>query len=160
MVTQIVTRGRALVALGVVLVLAAVAVFAVHTRDDLRAARDGLDQTQQHLTELDAVEHDAVGTRSDALAALARARAILLVDTNARDQLTEGDRVQLRVLSTALHTLAQHQSELVSGEARAKLLDDCLTGASQVLNEAAVGDVSLLASTLPPVQRLCSQAAA
>ena len=108
---------------------------------------------------LHARQRDAVAHRTETLAALDHAREVLRTDTEARDTMVATDRVQYGLLGEALQTLSKHKAELAASAAHAKLLDDCLTGASQVLNEAAVGDVEHLASTLPPVQKVCSQAA-
>jgi uncharacterized protein YoxC len=157
---RIFTRRRVAAFVVALLALAGATVFVVKTRDDLRAARDGLSRSEHNLDVLDARQRDAVTQRTHALEALDRARALLANDTAARERMLETVGAQYGLLTEALQKLSQHQAELAASAAHAKLLDDCLAGASQVLNEAAVGDVVHLASTLPPVQRLCTQAAA
>jgi hypothetical protein len=159
-VQRIFTPGRVAAALLALLVVIGGTLFFVHTHGQLRDTRDALDLSQDRLNRLDVVEHGAVADRAQAFAALQRARDALAADTAARDRLRATDRAELSRLNASLTSLAQHQRDLAAGTARAKLLDDCLIGASQVLNEAAVGDIVHLRSTLPPVQQLCSQAAA
>ena len=155
------SRRRAVGALIVAsLAISGTAVFVVRSRDDLHAARTGLTRSQHHVIELDAIQHRAAVDRTSALAALQRARDVLGTDTRAREHLDSADRAEYALLTSALKTLQQHQAELAAGTARAHRLDDCLVGASQVLNEAAVGDRVHLASTLPQVQQLCNAAAA
>jgi hypothetical protein len=155
------SRPRAIAALIVTsLAISGATVFVVRSRDDLHAAQAGLTRSQHRVIELDAIQHRAAVARSNALAALQRARDALHSDTAAREHLDATDRAEYVVLTAALETLQQHRAELASGTARAHRLDDCLVGASQVLNEAAVGDRVHLASTLPRVQQLCNEAAA
>jgi hypothetical protein len=143
----------------VLLALVGATAFIVNARSDLRSARRGLTRSEHNLDVLHAHQKDALAHQSETLAALDHAREVLRTDTEARDALLETDRVQYALLGEALQTLSKHKAELAASAAHATLLDDCLTGASQVLNEAAVGDVEHLASTLPPVQKVCSQAA-
>jgi hypothetical protein len=151
---------RVAAAVVVVLALVGATIFAVKSRDDLHSARDALARSEHNLDVLHARQNAAVAHRTAALAALDHARELLRTDTEARDTMIATDRVRYGLLGTALQTLSKHKTELAASTARAQLLDNCLTGASQVLNEAAVGDVAHLASTLPTVQKLCSQAAA
>jgi hypothetical protein len=157
---RFVTRRHVAALVVAVFLLAGGSVFVVRTRDDFRAARRGLARSEQRLDRLDSQYRDAVAAHTAELAALERTRDTLRADTNARDQLVATSGVEYRLLTEALQSLSRHRAELAAGTAHAKLLDDCLGGASQVLNEAAVGDVEHLASTLPDVQRLCSRAAA
>jgi hypothetical protein len=157
---RIFTPARVAAVVVALLVVVAGTLFFVHTHSQLRDTRGRLSLSQDRLARLDVVEQDAVVERAKAFAALQRARDALAADTAARDQLRAADRAELARLSAALKSLSQHQAGLAAGTARAKLLDDCLVGASQVLNEAAVSDVVHLRTTLPPVQLLCSQAAA
>ena len=143
-----------------VLALVGATAFVIRTRDDLRAARAAHTRSEQNLGVLHARLKDTDAHRTEALAALEHEREVLRTDTEARDTLLGTDRVQYGLLVVALQTLSTHQAQLDASSTHAKLLDDCLTGASQVLNEAAVGDVEHLALTLPPVQQTCSQAAA
>jgi uncharacterized protein involved in exopolysaccharide biosynthesis len=154
------TRIRVAAVVAALLVLVAATVFVTRTRADLHSARAGITTSEHNLDVLDTDLHTAVAQRTDARTQLAHAQAVLLHDTTARDQLLATNAVQYRLLTTAIATLAQHRSQLAAGAARAKLLDDCLIGASQVLNEAAVGDTAHLASTLPNAQQMCSAAAA
>ncbi len=150
---------RVAAAVAVVLALAAATIFIVTSRGDLHSARGALARSEHNLDVLHRRQDAAVAHRTAALAALDHARELLRSDTDARDTMIATDRVQYGLLGTALQTLSKHKAELAASAAHAQLLDDCLSGASQVLNEAAVGDVVHLASTLPPVQKLCSQAA-
>jgi hypothetical protein len=143
----------------VLLALVGASMFIVKARDDLHSARSGLARSEHDLDRLRARQADAVAHRTAALAALDDARETLRTDTEARATMIATDRVQYGLLGKALETLSKHKAQLAASAARAALLDDCLTGASQVLNEAAVGDVEHLATTLPPVQKVCSQAA-
>ena len=153
------TRGRVAAFALLALAFAGATLFVVHTRGDLKAARVGLTKSGANLTRLDAQLHAAVTDRTDALAKLERIREGLRKQTAARDALRDTDRVRYADLAAALATLAQHRTQLAADSARAKLLDDCLIGASQVLNEAAVGDANRLASTLPTAERRCAAAA-
>jgi len=140
--------------------LAGVTVSVVRTRSDLRDTREQLARSGRRLRLLDGEARSAVLHRTDSLAALGRAGALLRKDTAARDRLLETNRIEYRTLTAALTSLSQHRAELAADATRAQRLDDCLVGASQVLNEAAVGDTFHLAQTLPATQRLCSAAAA
>jgi hypothetical protein len=151
------TSGAALVV--ACIALAAVGVSVARTRSDLRDTRRQLAQSGRHLRLLDADARAAVQQRTDSLAALGRAGALLRKDTAARDRLLEVDRVEYTTLVAAVQSLSQHRDELAADAARARRLDDCLLGASQALNEAAVGDTADLARTLPSAQRRCSAAA-
>jgi hypothetical protein len=144
----------------VMLAVVAATVFVVKARDDLHAARRGLEQSSHNLDVLHARQDGADARRTEVFAALDRATEGLRTDSEARDTMLETDRAQYVLLSQALQTLSKHKAELWESVVHANLLDDCLTGASQALNEAAVGDVVHLATTLPPVQALCSRAAA
>jgi hypothetical protein len=144
----------------VVLALVAAGVFVVRTRDDLGSTRRGLGRSAQRVAVLHAQQAAAIGRQTQVVAALGRASEALRTDSDARDAMLETDRGQYVLFTRALQTLSKHRIELWVSAVHANLLDDCLTGASQVLNEAAVGDVVHLATTLPPVQALCSQAAA
>jgi hypothetical protein len=157
---RIVTRGRVAAFLVASIALAGSTIFYVHGRHELHSASDGLTVSEHHLTQLHAQLRDSVVRRTDELAALAHARDALRNDTAARDRLRETDRAEYRLLAAALQSLSQHRAELEADAGRAKLLDDCLVGASQVLNEAAVGDTYHLRSALPAAQRLCTEAAA
>jgi hypothetical protein len=152
-------RRRVAAVVAVVLALAAATTFVVKTRSDLHSARSGLRRSEHNVSVLHTRENDAIAHRTAALTALDQARETLRSDTAARDAMRETDRAQYALLGRALQTLSQHKAELAKSATHAALLDTCLAGASQVLNEAAVGDVVHLASTLPPVQKVCSQAA-
>jgi hypothetical protein len=154
------TRGRVAAFALAVLALVGAALFVVRTRADLNTARDGLTRSGANLTRLDAQLHAAVADRADAFTKLEGVRDGLRRETASRDALRETDRVRYADLVATLATLTQHRTELTADSARARLLDDCLVGASQVLNEAAVGDTNRLSSTLPSVQRRCAAAAA
>jgi hypothetical protein len=159
----ILTPARALVAfvaLVAVFIITVAAVFVVRTRDDLNTASAGLAESRQHLARLDTELLDAAVARSEAEAALEHAREVLRADTGARDQLRATSRTEYGLLIAALQTLFEHRAQLEGGAARAKLLDECLTSASQVLNEAAVGDLGHLAAALPRAERLCARAEA
>lgn len=142
------------------LALVGATLFVVRTRNDLHSAHAGLAGSEQNLTRLDTQLHDAVARRGAALATLDRVREILRSDTAARDALRTANRAEYQRLAAALASLSAHRTELAATAARAELLDDCLTGASQVLNEAAVADTARLASTLPSAQRRCAEAGA
>jgi hypothetical protein len=144
----------------VVLALVAATLFVVKARDDLHSAHRGLQQSEHNLDVLHASQADADARRTEVLAALDRATEALSTDSEARDTMLETDRAQYVLLTQALQTLSKHRVELWASAVHANLLDDCLSGTSQALNEAAVGDVVHLATTLPPVQALCSRAAA
>ena len=131
----------------------------MHGRHELHSASDGLTVSEHHLAQLHTQPGRGRAPRRRALAAL-NTRDALRNDTAARDRLRETDRAEYRLLVAALQSLSQHRTELEADAGRAKLLDDCLIGASRVLNEAAVGDTFHLRSTLPAAQRLCTEAAA
>jgi hypothetical protein len=134
--------------------------FGVHARLELDSTRHALQRSQQSIVRLDA-EIRAAGTRHvDAETALTNARDALERDTTTRDRLRTTDRVEYSRLTAALADLASHQREVTTNTARALRLDACLLAASQVLNEAAVGDTVHLAATLPDAQRQCEAAAA
>ena len=154
------TRGRVAICVIGALTLVGSGLFAVHTRHDLHSTRDALTGSQHNLSTLDAQLHASVTRRGAALATLDRVRAVMRSDTAARDALSAANRAEYRRLTAALASLDAHRSELASTAARARLLDDCLIGASQVLNEAAVADTARLASTLPSAQRRCAEAGA
>jgi hypothetical protein len=157
---RIVTRGRVAAFLVASIALAGTTIFFVHGRHELHSASDGLTVSEHHLAQLHTQLRDAVVRRAEELAALEHARDALRNDTAARDRLRETGRAEYRLLVAALQSLSQHRTELEADAGRAKLLDDCLIGASRVLNEAAVGDTFHLRSTLPAAQRLCTEAAA
>jgi hypothetical protein len=154
--------GRRPVAAALVLSLALVAatVFVVKARADLHAAHGGLQRSSHNLDVLHGRQTAATARRTEVLDALDRATEALSTDSRARDTMLQTDRTQYILLARALQTLSKHRVELWASAVHANQLDDCLTGASQALNEAAVGDVVHLAATLPPVQALCSEAAA
>lgn len=149
---------RKLVALAVVLIVAVATVFVVHARDERRTASRDLATSRHHLAQLNSALREAVTARRDALTALDNARETLRADTGARDRLRETDGIEYGALANATRTLADHHAQLAAATRRAKLLDACLIGASQALNEAAVGDVVHLRETLPRAELLCAQA--
>jgi hypothetical protein len=151
-------RIRVLVALVVVTIVAAATVFVVNTRADMHEAQAGIATSSRHLSRLQSDIAAAVAARADARTALDHAREVLRADTEARDQLRATNKSEYRILVVSLQTLAANQAQLAVDARRAKLLDECLIGASQALNEAAVGDVVHLVATLPRAERLCAEA--
>ena len=150
-------RIRVLLAVVAVICAAAATVFVVDTRDDLQDAGADLRTSRAHLSVVRSDLREAVAARADARAALARARELLRADTAARDRLRETNRSEYRLFVAGVALLAAHRTELAASATRAKQLDDCLIGASQALNAAAVGDVVHLAVLLPGAERLCAQ---
>jgi len=151
-------RTRMFIAVGAVLALVAATVFVVHARDERNEASRNLARSRLHLTQLDRALHEAVSARRDALAALDNAREVLRADIAARDSVRRTNGIEYGTLIAATRTLAAHQAQLAAGTQRAALLDQCLIGASQALNEAAVGDLVHLRSTLPRAEQICAQA--
>ena len=154
------TRSGVATCVAVAIALLCAIAFTVHARLDLDSTRHSLARSQQDLTRLDAQVRVAGSQRADAATALAAARRLLTTDTGARDRLRATNRVEYAHLTAALADLARHRAELTANTARAQRLDQCLLVASQLLNEAAVGDTVHLAATLPVAERLCSEAAA
>jgi hypothetical protein len=154
------TRRRGVVTAVLSIAALGATVFVVWSRHELQTTRQDLRDAQHILTRLDAQLRGDTEQRISATAALAAAQAVMQHDTEARDALRGTGRVEYGKLTSALATLVRHRAEVTANSARAERLDRCLLGASQVLNEAAVGDTAHLATTLPVAQRLCTEAAA
>jgi septal ring factor EnvC (AmiA/AmiB activator) len=127
-------------------------------RDALTATRTELQQTR---SELAATRHDvAVAKRGLAVAtaALLRAQADLAAKTAARDasvaRLT-GTNAQLSTLQGQLNVA---MGDLVSNGAHLATLQQCVLGVARSLNQASVGDVVGLRSTLDGVASSCAGA--
>lgn len=152
-------RGVAVAAAGVVVLVSATA-FLVRARQDLHSTQRARSATTERLTTLDSELRTATVRRADETRALATTRALLDEHTSIRDDLRATGRVEYQRLVAALDDLTRRRVAVTADTQRAKRLDDCLLGASQVLNEVAVGDTAHLATTLPVAQQLCEQVAA
>jgi hypothetical protein len=150
-------RIRALAALVAVMFALMATVFVVRARHDLHDADAGLRTSRAHLAVLRSDLREAVVARTDARVSLEQVRELLRADTAARDRLRATNGSEYRLLVAHVASLAAHRAELAASATRAKRLDDCLIGASQALNAAAVGDVVHLAVLLPRAERLCAQ---
>ncbi len=144
----------------VVLSLGGAAAYALRVRSDLHATRRALTTSRAKRAALTTAQHTASDEQVDALVALADAHTRLDADTATRDKLRSDGRTTYAKLEATLQTLLTHQSDLAEGTRRAQLLDECVVGASQVLNEVSVGDVAHLEATLPAVEKICREATA
>src|SRR5262245_19275693 len=127
-------------------------------RDALRSTRIELQQTRKELA---ATQHDvAIAKRglAAATAALARAQADLDAETAARD----ASVAQLTRTNTQLSTLQGQlnvaMGDLLTNGAHLATLQQCVLGVARSLNQASVGDVVGLRSTLDEVASTCAGA--